>query len=272
MRLPPNSVIRPASTSRRRMRENVSLVRFRWLATWRLRPGSSIVPRLLRPRLPTGIWPRGRRRRASTTSPISPTRSPNPERTSRSSCPGRVRGLPRAVQKGCQGQQDAGGGLDGFGIGRALNPPMAATSANVSPGPIMCSTCSLPPGPSLKTRTSPSPTHVDARGHVALAEDHCTLGELARSGRSRQTLEAAVHRGKHPAVVPECLPRFRTFRRCSDEADVDSAVCLRRASEAWASSRVTVVCGSMERVSQTLEPITESWPITVSPPRTVALA
>ena len=37
-------------------------------------------------------------------------------------------------------------------------------------------------------------------------------------------------------------------------------------------SSTTVVRGSTLRVSQTLEPITESWPITVMPPSTVALA
>ena len=39
-----------------------------------------------------------------------------------------------------------------------LKPPMAATSAKVLPGSTMCKTCSLPPAPVLKIRTSPSPT------------------------------------------------------------------------------------------------------------------
>ena len=38
------------------------------------------------------------------------------------------------------------------------NPPMAATSAKLSPGPTICNTCSFPPGPVLNTRTSPWPT------------------------------------------------------------------------------------------------------------------
>ena len=37
-------------------------------------------------------------------------------------------------------------------------PPMAATSAKVLPGPTRCSTCSLPLGAVLNTRTSPLPT------------------------------------------------------------------------------------------------------------------
>jgi hypothetical protein len=43
MRVLPTSATSPASTSRRSVRENVSLVRFRWLATCRFRPGSLTV-------------------------------------------------------------------------------------------------------------------------------------------------------------------------------------------------------------------------------------
>ena len=43
-RLPPHSAIIPPSNKRRNVRENVSLVKFKWLATCRFSPGSSIRP------------------------------------------------------------------------------------------------------------------------------------------------------------------------------------------------------------------------------------
>ena len=79
-------------------------------------------------------------------------------------------------------QQHAGGLLTASAEAGSGKLPMAATSAKVSPGPTMCSTCSLPPGPVLNTRTSPWPT-TKRRGRRRFRGKPPVPCETGRAGR-----------------------------------------------------------------------------------------